>query len=91
MPVYAFDCAGCGSFELVWLMTGLVLPGTCPVCGAGGRGGSTPPALALLARPMRRALDMEEKSAHEPEVVREKRGSPRPHRHDPTPPWVLSH
>ena len=91
MPVYAFDCAGCGPFEFVRPMAGSGLPGTCPACGAEGRRVFTPPALALLARPTRRALDMEEKSAHEPAVVGEKRGRPRPHRHDPTPPWVLSH
>ena len=51
----------------------------------------TPPGLALLARPMRRALDLEEKSAHEPEVVTEKRGRPMPHRHAQAPPWVLAH
>jgi hypothetical protein len=51
----------------------------------------SPPGLALLARPVRGALDMEEKSAHEPEVVSEKRGRPMPHRHTPSPPWTLGH
>jgi hypothetical protein len=51
----------------------------------------SPPGLALLARPMRRVLDLEEKSAHEPEVATEKRGRPLGHRHAPTPPWVLEH
>jgi hypothetical protein len=51
----------------------------------------TPPGLQLLARPMRRALDTEEKSAHEPAVMTQKRGRPMPHVHEPSPPWVLSH
>ena len=51
----------------------------------------TPPGLALLARPVRRALELEEKSAHEPDVVTEKRGRPLPHRHAKAPPWVLAH
>jgi hypothetical protein len=51
----------------------------------------SPPGLARLARPVRRALDIEEKSAHEPEVVSQKRGSPMPHRHAPSPPWAVGH
>jgi hypothetical protein len=51
----------------------------------------TPPGLALLATPVRRALDLEEKSAHEPEVVTEKRGHAMPHRHAAAPPWTVAH
>jgi hypothetical protein len=51
----------------------------------------TPPGLARLVKPLRSALDREEKSAHEPDVVRAKAGRPLPHRHAPAPPWVLSH
>jgi len=51
----------------------------------------TPPALALLSKPVRGLLDLEQKSAHEPAVVSEKTGRPRPHTHEPTPPWMLSH
>jgi hypothetical protein len=66
-------------------------PASCPTCGAQARRLFTPPGLSLLARPARRALEVEEKSAHEPEVVTEKRGRPRMHRHATAPPWVLSH
>jgi hypothetical protein len=66
-------------------------PGTCPTCGAPARGVYTAPGRPLLARPMRRALDLEEESAHEPGVVAVKEGRPLRHRHAPTPPWVLSH
>jgi hypothetical protein len=51
----------------------------------------SPPGLALLARPVRVGLDMEEKSAHEPDVVTQKRGRPMPHRHAPSPPWAVGH
>jgi hypothetical protein len=51
----------------------------------------TPPGLPLLARQLRRALDLEEKSAHEPDVVTERRGRPMPHRHAPAPPWAVTH
>jgi putative FmdB family regulatory protein len=91
MPVYAFTCQWCGAFELVRPMAEAAAPALCPTCGSRARRLFTPPGLALMARPMRRALEIQEKSAHEPEVVREKRGRPRPHRHPPKPPWVLSH
>jgi hypothetical protein len=51
----------------------------------------SPPGLALLAGPLRSALDSEEKSAHEPDLVTRKTGRPLPHRHRPSPPWVLAH
>jgi hypothetical protein len=38
---------------------------------------------------MRRVLEKEEASAHEPRVVTEKRGRPLPRRREPVPPWVL--
>jgi len=72
-------------------MTQAAAPARCPTCGSEARRVFTPPGLALLARPVRGALDMEEKSAHEPAVVAEKRGRPLAHGHGPSPPWVLSH
>ena len=91
MPIYAFSCADCGPFELLRPMADASEPARCPGCGAEARRVFTPPGLALLARPVRRALDLEEKSAHEPDVTTEKRGRPLPHRHAPSPPWVLTH
>jgi hypothetical protein len=49
----------------------------------------TPPRLAQLAAPMRRALETEEASGHEPRVVTEKHGRPLRQRRPPAPPWVL--
>jgi hypothetical protein len=66
-------------------------PAHCPGCGSDARRVFSPPGIAALARPVRRALDIEEKSAHEPEVVSEKRGRSMPHRHAPSPPWTLGH
>jgi hypothetical protein len=63
----------------------------CPACGTEARRVFTPPGLARLAKPVRSALDMEEKSAQEPAVVADKRGRPLPHRHAAAPPWVLTH
>jgi putative FmdB family regulatory protein len=91
VPLYAFDCAGCGPFELVRPMADAGAPGTCPACGARARRVFTAPGLPRLARPVFRGLELEEKSAHEPGVVATKRGRAIPHRHPPAPPWVLSH
>jgi predicted nucleic acid-binding Zn ribbon protein len=63
----------------------------CPDCGAEARRVYTPPGLALLGAPVRGALDREERSAHEPDVATKKDGRPLPHRHAPSPPWVMSH
>jgi putative FmdB family regulatory protein len=91
MPVYAFRCAACGPFDVVRPMVEAGAPARCPSCGGSARRVFSPPGLALLARPVRRALDLEERSSHEPEVVSEKRGRPMPHRHAPSPPWTLGH
>jgi putative FmdB family regulatory protein len=91
MPVYAFSCADCGPFDVTRRAAYAGAPAACPACGAEARRVFTPPGLALLARPVRGLLDREEKSAHEPDVVAHKTGRPMPHRHEPAPPWVLSH
>jgi len=91
VPIYAFTCEGCGPFELMRPMAESAAPARCPSCGAGARRVFTPPGLALLAAPLRRMLDEEHRSAHEPDVVTERRGRSMPHRHEPAPPWVLSH
>jgi putative FmdB family regulatory protein len=91
VPTYAFTCGSCGSFDVIRAMAAAAAPASCPSCGGEARRVFTAPGLALLARPARDLLDLEHKSAHEPEVVTQKRGSALPHRHDPSPPWVLSH
>ena len=91
MPIYAFSCGPCGPFEVTRRMAQSAAPISCPNCGGDARRVFTPPALALLSKPVRGLLDLEQKSAHEPAVVSEKTGRPRPHTHEPTPPWMLSH
>jgi putative FmdB family regulatory protein len=91
VPIYAFSCGQCGPFEVTRGMAQAAAPISCPSCGGVARRLFTPPALALLSKPVRGLLDLEQKSAHEPAVVSEKTGRPRPHTHEPTPPWMLSH
>jgi putative FmdB family regulatory protein len=89
MPVYVFACQECGSFELARPMAEASSRACCPSCQREARRVFTPPRLARLAAPMRRVLETEEASAHEPRVVTEKRGRPLRQRPEPVPPWVM--
>jgi len=91
MPVYVFSCPECGQFELSLPMARASGAAGCPMCVREARRVFTPPSLTRLATPVRRALETEEASAHEPRVVTQKRGRPIPQRHAPTPPWALHH
>jgi putative FmdB family regulatory protein len=91
LPIYAFSCDVCGPFEIVRPMAEAAAAAACPRCGAGARRVFTPPGVARLTAPLRGALDREERSAHEPDVVTTMAGRAMPHRHAPSPPWVLSH
>jgi putative FmdB family regulatory protein len=87
--MYVFACHECGSFEQARPMAEASSRASCPTCQREARRVFTPPRLTRLAAPMRRALDTEEASAHEPRVVNEKRGRPLRQRQEPVPPWVL--
>jgi putative FmdB family regulatory protein len=89
MPVYVFACAECGPFELARPMAQASSRACCPECRREARRVFTPPRLARLATPMRRAMETEEASAHQPRVVTEKQGRPLRKRGHPAPPWVL--
>jgi hypothetical protein len=89
VPLYVFTCPECGSFEVARPMAE-ASSRTGPPPGRGGGGGvSPPPRLTRLATPVRRALETEEASAHEPRVVTGKRGRPLRQRRQPMPPWVM--
>ncbi|HEY7144979.1 MAG TPA: zinc ribbon domain-containing protein [Streptosporangiaceae bacterium] len=89
MPVYVFSCRDCGTFELSRPMADAGDAARCPACRGESRRVFTPPGLARLDRPVRRVLENEEASAHEPEVVSQRRGRPLPQQRSSTPPWVL--
>lgn len=89
MPIYAFTCPRCGPFDLRRPMAAATEPAWCATCGAAAERVFTPPGLPILARPMRRAREAEEKSGHEPAVVTEKRGRPLPRIHTAAPPWTM--
>ena len=91
MPVYVFACPVCGRFELTRPMARVAEEARCPDCRHEARRVFTPPSLPALTSGVRRALETEEASAHEPAVVTQKRGRPVPRPVVPAPPWVVSH
>ncbi|HZU19257.1 MAG TPA: zinc ribbon domain-containing protein [Candidatus Dormibacteraeota bacterium] len=72
MPLYEFACPGCGPFEERRPFERAGEAARCPSCGAPARRVLTPPSLRRLEAPVRRALEREERSRHEPAVVRRK-------------------
>jgi putative FmdB family regulatory protein len=93
MPVYAFSCEHCGPFEVWRPLREATEPAHCPACEEPGRRIYTPPGLVRTPAPVRRVRDLEEKSAHEPELVGRPQGRPLPRHggHAPQPPWVAGH
>jgi putative FmdB family regulatory protein len=70
VPWYEFLCSSCGSFEEHRPFAQATEAAYCPACGAPAQRVLTPPYLRRLEAPVRRALEREERSRHEPEVVR---------------------
>jgi putative FmdB family regulatory protein len=67
MPMYDYACAGCGGFDAFRSSADRDLPAPCPDCGADSqRVMVAMPRLALLDSGTRRALDINERSRHEP-------------------------
>jgi putative FmdB family regulatory protein len=92
VPLYAFTCETCGSFEVWRPAVEASRDLSCPSCDAPARRCFTPPGVARMSRPLFSARDREARSAHEPEVVGAKSGRPMPgHGHSHAPPWTLSH
>lgn len=93
MPVYAYTCPACGGFDLWRDASAAGAPAACPACGSDASRRFTPPGVTRTGAPLRRTLEAEERSAHEPAVVgRPSSGRPLPgHTHGGHPPWVLGH
>jgi putative FmdB family regulatory protein len=69
MPLYAFQCDVCGPFDEWRALNESSHPSRSPVCQSAGRRLYTPPALVQTSSAVRQARNLEERSAHEPEVV----------------------
>ena len=74
MPLYDYECRKCGPFEEWRGMDAFDKPARCPECGKPARRAVAAPRLGMRNTALRRAHEINEKSAHEPRVVRRKRG-----------------
>ncbi|MEA2244035.1 MAG: hypothetical protein QOD24_3591 [Solirubrobacteraceae bacterium] len=70
MPTYAYTCDSCGPFDERRPMAAASDPASCPSCEREARRLYTPPGLVRTPAALSRALNLEARSAHEPEVVR---------------------
>lgn len=67
MPTYDYDCPGCGSFEALRRIAQRDEDCACPSCGtAAPRVLVHAARLELLAGDTRRAMDINERAAHQP-------------------------
>lgn len=70
MPLYEFECEEHGCFDEQRPMSEAKLGAPCPACGATARRVLSVPQVAQLASSERRARDRNERSAHEPRLVK---------------------
>lgn len=78
MPLYTYECQHHGGFSDWRKMSESGLPSACPVCGDLARRSVSAPYLGIDSG-LRKAHGINEKSGHEPRVVRRRRGDPIPH------------
>ncbi|WP_445188155.1 FmdB family zinc ribbon protein [Pseudonocardia sp. Cha107L01] len=69
MPTYGFRCGRCGPFDVRRAMADLSELERCPHCAEPASRVFGAPALRAGDPGMRRALDAQERSAHQPAVV----------------------
>jgi putative FmdB family regulatory protein len=80
MPLYDYTCPNCGPFREWRSMSQYRQPAVCPECRGEAPRAVATPILGMDAG-LRTALARSEKSAHEPRVVRRRRGDSIP-QHD---------
>lgn len=69
MALYAYSCESCGPIEVTLPMGRAGASVTCPSCARSARRRYTAPASTRGNTPVAKALQRQEASAHEPEVV----------------------
>ncbi|WP_119291641.1 FmdB family zinc ribbon protein [Azohydromonas sediminis] len=68
MPTYDYACPACGGFDALRPYAQRDEPATCPDCGTPSpRVLAAMPRLACLPETMRRAMQINERAAHEPQ------------------------
>jgi putative FmdB family regulatory protein len=67
MPTYDYACPDCGGFDALRPLALRNEPAPCPLCGAGSpRVWTSPARLAYLDSGTRRAIETNERAAHQP-------------------------
>ena len=89
MPLYDYQCQTCGPFREWRSMNQCEQSVTCPSCSVPAPRLPTSPRLAVLSSNERIAHERNERSAHQPSVVRRedlpRHGTPRRHQHGVSP------
>jgi putative FmdB family regulatory protein len=78
VPIYEFLCENCGPFEERRSFEEAGNPAVCPGCKAAARRVYSMPNLKTMPAALSNAMNRAEKSAHEPEVVRQPTGGTLP-------------
>ena len=81
MPLYPYTCDKCGDFQDWRSMSACDQSAACPRCGALSRRAVAAPTILGMDAHTRIAHVRNEKSAHEPMVVRKERGHNHGHAH----------
>lgn len=66
MPMYDYNCCGCGVFSALRPLSEYLDPMPCPNCGGSADRIITAPSLACMSASNRTAWERNERSAHEP-------------------------
>ena len=70
MPIYEFECDNHGCFDEQRPMALAKAGAPCPTCGLSARRVLSLPNVAYLEATTRRARDINERSSHEPRIVK---------------------
>ena len=104
MPLYLYNCKSCGEFQDWQAMTACDQPAACPRCGRRSRRVVSAPKILAMDANLRKAHARNERSAHEPRLVRRDKQKPHdhvlvpgaahghgPHFHRSSRPWMIGH
>jgi putative FmdB family regulatory protein len=81
MPLYDYECVTCGEFREWRSMSEWEARVPCPSCSLAAPRRAAAPMLAVLSTNNRIAHERNERSAHEPKVVRREHLPPAHHHH----------
>jgi putative FmdB family regulatory protein len=76
MPIYEFECTEHGTFELMRPMAQVREPALCPDCSGLGKRLLSAPNFATGSALGRRAAAINERSQHEPRIVKRETATP---------------